>query len=506
MLIRGSIEMNQVSRPYLVIALLVSSLIAGGLFLLKKPFLSHHSSSSGGGHLQVPSNVTLSALLNKQNIVPLAIIGSGPAGLSAAIYGARGKVKTVVFQGEEPGGLLTKTSYVENWPGFKKILGKDIIKNLQDQAEIFGATLLNEQVTAVDLSSWPFTLTLGNGQTVTALTIVIATGSTPRTLGVPGEQEYWARGVTTCAICDAPFYKNEEVVVVGGGDSAIEEAMQLAPYAKKITILVRKESMRAAPSMQDHLKDYPHISVRYNVEVKEIVGNDSQVTGVLLHDSTLNKTEGMNISGVFLAIGHDPNSLLFKPFLTVDESNLIVLKGRSQATSIAGVYAAGDIADTYRQAGIASGDGIKAALDATAFLQKIGFNQSFTKEVESSFYAQEVAKKGDLTQVTTIQELTTQLAATDNPVFVDFYADYCPSCMQMLPVVQEAAVDFAGKATFVKVDTDNATELADEYVIKAIPALLVFKGGKIVGRYNQAMNKQELYEFVNRFVSPVDQN
>ncbi len=503
MLIRGSIEMNEQSRSYLGLFLLFGALALGGLLFIKGPSL-FNLSSSGGSH-QARSVVDITSVKNKQNVIPLAVIGSGPAGLSAAIYGARGKVKTVVFQGDEPGGLLTKTSYVENWPGDKKILGKDIIKSLQEQAESFGATLLNEQVTAVDFASWPFVLTLGNGQTVNALTVVIATGSTPRTLGIPGEQEFWGRGVTTCAICDAPFYKNLEVVVIGGGDSAIEEAMQLSGYAKKITILVRKDSMRAAPSMQDHLKEYPHISVRYNVEIKEIVGDDNGVTGVLLHDSKLNKTEGMNISGVFLAIGHDPNSGLFKDYLKTDAHNLITLKGRSQATSVPGVYAAGDVADSYRQAGIAAGDGIKAALDAIAFLQNAGFNQSFEKEIESSIYSVSAKTKGSLQQITTKQELDGLLAQTESPVFVDFYADYCPSCLQMLPHVQDAVTDFAGKAHFVKVDTEQAEKLADEFIIKAIPALLVFKGGKIVGRYNQAMNKQELYEFIGRFVVPTDQ-
>ncbi len=191
----------------------------------------------------------------------MVIIGSGPAGLTAGLYGARAKKKTLIIEGTKPGGLLTETSYVENWPGYKAILGKDLMAGIQEQVERLGASFIDDSVEKVDFSQWPFVITTDDGKIIYALPVVIATGASPSPLNMPGEKEYWGKGVTTCAICDAPFYNDKEVVVIGGGDSAVAEAIQLSAYAKKITILVRKDKMRAAAANQDLLAGYKHISV-----------------------------------------------------------------------------------------------------------------------------------------------------------------------------------------------------------------------------------------------------
>ena len=201
------------------------------------------------------SRYDLTKLEGKENVYPMVIIGSGPAGLSAGLYGARAKKKTLVIEGNKPGGLLTETSYVENWPGFKAILGKDLMKELKEQAAHFGASFLEDTVEKVNFSQWPFEINTEDGKTIYAMTVIIATGASPSPLNVPGEKEFWGKGVTTCAICDAPFYDDKSVVVVGGGDSAVAEAIQLAAYASKITILVRKDKMRAAATNQDLLAD-----------------------------------------------------------------------------------------------------------------------------------------------------------------------------------------------------------------------------------------------------------
>ena len=248
----------------------------------------------------------ISTLFTKDNIVPFLVIGSGPAGLGAALYGCRDGVPTVIVEGPNPGGLLMKTTTVDNWPGTPGILGPDIIKQLRKQVTQFGATFIADTVTAINTAVWPYEVTFESGQVIHALTIDIATGSSPSKLGVPGEEENWGRGVTTCAVCDAHFYKGEDVVVVGGGDSAVEEALQLANHAKSITILVRKDTMRAAATMQAHLAEHPNIKVMYNVMVEEIIGNDTGVTGIKIRNTQTNTVSTLQVAGVFLAIAIRP--------------------------------------------------------------------------------------------------------------------------------------------------------------------------------------------------------
>lgn len=452
------------------------------------------------------THIAINDALGKNNVYPLVIIGSGPAGLSAAVYGARQKIKTLVIEGGKPGGLLTETSYVENMPGFKSILGKDLINEIKEQALHFGATFINDIVEKVDVCHWPYSIETEDGKKIYALSIIVSTGASPRKLGIVGEDDYWGKGVTTCAICDAPFYKGKDVVVIGGGDSAVEEAMQLAPYAKQVTILVRKPTMRATASMQELLKGYANIAIRYNVEPKKIVGNDEQVTGIELLDSNSNQTEIMPIDGVFLAIGHLPNTALFKETLDLDANGYITLKGRSQETSVQGVFAAGDVEDhRYRQAGVAAGSGIKAALDVGAFLNEIGFNDAFAAQLQTTLAkssSESHSSAGSLVKkVQTIDEFDTAMAAAKTPLFVDFYADYCPSCMQMLPHFDAVSQEYKNLATFVSVDIDKLPEVSKKYFVTKIPALLVFKEGKLVARYNSALTKRELQDLAAQIVA-----
>ncbi|MGE0207297.1 MAG: NAD(P)/FAD-dependent oxidoreductase, partial [Candidatus Babeliales bacterium] len=311
----------------------------------------------------------LKAVKSLKNVVPLLISGSGAAGGSAALYGSRSDLKTIVIGGEKPGGALTETSYIENWPGRVKVLGSKLMDDLHEQAKSFGAEFLNDTVLSIDCSEWPYTVKTEGGLTLRVLALIYATGSTPRTLGIPGEKEFWGRGVTTCAICDAPFCKGYDVAVVGGGDTAAEEAMQLAPYAKHITILVRGSAMRASAAMQERLKEYPNIAIAYHKEVKKINGTDGHVSSIDVLDNQSNTMQTMPIRGFFLAIGHDPNVALVKDCVALDKEGYVALDSRSQRTSVPFIYAAGDVADKhYKQAGVAAGDAIKAALDALADL------------------------------------------------------------------------------------------------------------------------------------------
>ncbi|MEX0849804.1 MAG: FAD-dependent oxidoreductase [Candidatus Dependentiae bacterium] len=434
---------------------------------------------------------------NLENVAPIVVLGSGPAGLCAALYGGRAGFDTVILEGTTPGGLLTQTTLVENWPGSVEIQGPKVIQDLKEQSAKWGAQFALDTVEKVDFTQWPFKLFTADGHEINALSVVLATGATPRYLDVPGEQEFWGRGVTTCAVCDAPFYKDEDVIVIGGGDSAAEEAMQLAPYAKNITILVRKDHMRASAAMQNRLKEYPQISIRYNVQVKEILGDDVQVTGVTLFNNKEDTTEHLPINGVFLAIGHIPNTTFLKDAITLTDHGHIHLADRTQETSVKGVFAAGDVADDrYRQAGVSAGHGISAGLDATFFLGQIGFNDIVQKKLkqEKKLY-KPIAETGyEVLELNNIDEFDAIIEG-EKPVIVDFYAEWCPTCMQMLPAFAAVAEDMQDDVAFIKVDADQAEEIMKLYHVEKVPTLLAFKDGQNIARYAKTMTKKELYDF-----------
>ncbi len=463
----------------------------GGCFGAKSPTLN--------------TQFSLENLEEKQNIMPVAVIGSGPAGLMAATYTARGGKDTFVIEGNKPGGLLMDTTDVANWPGELSIKGQEIIDHLHAQAEHQGVQFVKDAVERIDTSQWPYVIYTENGSIMYALSIIIATGASPRKLGIPGEQEYWGAGVTSCAVCDAPFYKGEEVVVFGGGDSAVEEAIQLASYAKKITILVRKDHMRAAVGMQDRLKEYPQVSIQYNVEPRKILGNGELLTGVVLYNNKTGKTSTFATSGVFLAVGHDPNSAIVKQVVKTDAHGYIHIGPGNQQTSVSGIFAAGDVADfRYRQAGTASGQGISAGLDTVRFLDEIGFTPTIASQIQSNLFGadntQETRSETEVVLSVETMDQFKQLIDQENVVVFDFWAETCPSCKQMLPVFHAAAQEFAGKATFVTIDTDEAPDITQELFVHKIPCLLVFKDGSLVSRYTNAMSKKELSLLIQQVV------
>ncbi len=484
-----------ISKNFQFFSLLFCSLIFGTGFFATGLSCAR---SAGGRSAYDIHNAVMS-----DNVVPLVIIGSGPAGLSAAVYGARGKIDTLVIEGNKPGGLLTETTSVENWPGETSILGPDIVKKMKAQALHLGARFLADAVESVDFSQWPFVIKTEGGQTIHAMAIVIATGAAPRRLNIPGENEYWGSGVTSCAVCDAPFFKGEEVVVIGGGDSAAEESMQLAPYVKHVTVLVRKDRMVAAPSMQDRMKGFSNLSVKYNLEPQEILGDGMRVTAIRLLDATNGEIIDMPIAGVFLAIGHNPNTGLFVDKLKLDKAGYIVLKpGRSQETLIPGVFAAGDVEDhSYRQAGVAAASGIKAALDAARFLTEIGLNDEVVAQLQdNTFRGPQEVVHGKVISIKNMEDFNTLINSSTGTIIFDFFAEYCPSCMQMLPAFESAAGDFAGKALFAKVDADEATDVVEKLFVHKVPCIIVFKNGQLVAKYNDVMSKKELATFIEQFV------
>lgn len=321
------------------------------------------------------------------SIVPIVVIGAGPAGLAAGLYGAA-QYDTVVISGVMP-SLLTQTSYVDNYLGAPHQLGADIIEKSREQTESAGARFIEKSVTAFDTSSWPYTITLDDGSTIKGLAVILATGAQPRKLGIPGEEEYRAKGVSSCARCDGRFYKGKKVVVVGGGDAAMQEATELAHFASDVTILHRRDQFRAAGAMQKRLdttrtSDNKEIVKSYNSELQEIIGDGTKVTAIKVLNNKSHAQKTQPIDGVFLAVGHDPNSALFKDSVKTDDQGYIILEEHSQQTCTPGIFAAGEVADPqYRQAIISAGDGAKAAIDAIEFVRSTGFSTQDAADLKS---------------------------------------------------------------------------------------------------------------------------
>ena len=299
------------------------------------------------------------------------IIGGGPAGYTAAIYASRAALKPVLYEGMEPGGQLTTTTVVENFPGYENgVDANALMDEMRRQAVRLGADIRRGTVTAADLSSRPFKVTVDGENVLNAKTIIIATGATAKYLGLPSEKEFRGMGVSACATCDGFFYRKKDVAVVGGGDTACQEAVYLAGLCKKVYMIVRRDVLRASVAMQEKVKAAPNIEILWNCNTQEVLGDASGVTGARLLRKD-GKVFDISIDGFFLAIGHHPNSELFNPWVATDENGYIITDGKTSRTSVEGVFAAGDVQDPlYRQAITAAASGCRAALDAERFLSE----------------------------------------------------------------------------------------------------------------------------------------
>lgn len=307
--------------------------------------------------------------------VKCLIIGSGPAGYTAAIYASRANMNPVLYQGEQPGGQLTTTNEVENFPGYPSgITGTEMMMQLQQQAERFGTEIRNGWVTKVDFSQTPHKVWINETHQINAQTVIIATGASAKYLGLPSEQHYLKTGggVSACAVCDGFFYRKQQVAIVGAGDSACEEALYLANICEKVTMLVRRDEFRASQIMKERVLKAENIEVLFNTETEEILGDGQLVSAVRVRNNQTNEVKEIPVTGFFVAIGHKPNTDIFKDFIELDEVGYIKNVAGTSLTNVAGVFVAGDAADSrYRQAITAAGSGCMAALDAEKYLMTL---------------------------------------------------------------------------------------------------------------------------------------
>lgn len=429
----------------------------------------------------------------KQETYPVVIIGGGVGGLTSAIYLGRAGISPLVLEGKNPGGALATSPHIQNWPGELDISGLELTDKIRAQAVHNGAMIRGEEVVSVDFSHRPFTLVTRDvtrpdqTQQIKAQSVIIALGSTPNYLHIPGETLYFSKGVYSCAVCDGSLYKDKIVAVVGGGDAAVVEAQYLSHLAKKVYVLVRKDSFRAGEKQRVvSLIAKDNVEVLFQTAVKEVLGDGEKVTSLLIQKEK-GKASKLPVDALFLAIGAKPNSSLFQNQLALDAQNYVV-RMEDQATSVPGVYAVGDIADPYyKQAVSAAGEGAIAALQVEKYLGQNHETPRMMKAptAQTLSPAPKAAQKtsADVIEITSAKQLEKELKTGASPILVDFYAPWCRPCSKFSPLFDSLAKAFSGKIKCIKVNVDKFPELAAQYKVKSMPTLLVFnKEGSLLKR------------------------
>ena len=449
----------------------------------------------------------------------LVIIGSGPAGYTAAIYAARANLKPFVFAGYQagglPGGQLMTTTEVENFPGFPDgVTGPQLMDRMRSQALRWGAEVVTEDVTDVDFSQRPFVIR-SEEREVRAHSVIVATGATAKRLGLPCEHEFWSRGISACAICDGatPIFRNAELAVIGGGDSAAEEAVYLTKYGSHVHLLVRRDEMRASKAMQDRVLKNPKITVHWNTSAIDVFGDDRHLQGIKIHNSKTGTESKLQVKGLFYAIGHTPNTHLFKGQLELDETGYIKVKPGSVETNIEGVYAAGDVQDhEFRQAITAAGTGCMAAMLAERWLSVNGLVQEF-HQTEASERSESVDKKPEYALAEEFDPNTTRHQGSyalrklyhesDRLLVVMYSAPTCGPCHTLKPILSKVIDEFEGRIHYIQIDIEADPEVAESAGIVGTPTVQFFKHKALVGEMRGMKQKSEYRNKINELLSAV---
>lgn len=451
-----------------------------------------------------------------ENVV---IIGSGPAGYTAAIYAARANLKPFMFAGFQagglPGGQLMTTTEVENFPGFPEgITGPQLMDRMRAQAERWGTEVVTEDVTFVDLSQRPFVVR-STDRELRAHSVIIATGATAKRLGLPSETEFWNRGISACAICDGamPMFQNAELVVIGGGDSAAEEAMYLTKYGSRVHLLVRSDKMRASKAMQDRVLANAKITVHWHTTAIDVVGDETGMTGLRVQHQQTGEESTIAARGLFYAIGHKPNTDLFVGQLDLDEVGYIKTRPHSVETSVEGVFAAGDVQDhEYRQAITAAGTGCAAALLAERWLSAQGLAQEVKRDSTEPTAASVAEDKPIVadTEETFNPQATRHFGGyavrklyheTDRPLVVKFVAPDCGPCHILKPMLDKVVDEFEGQIHFVEVDVKDEPQIAEGAGVTGTPTVMIFHNKAKAVEFRGVKQKSEYRQAIAQLLS-----
>lgn len=439
-----------------------------------------------------------------ENVV---IIGSGPAGYTAAIYAARANLKPLVFEGYQAGGVrggqLMTTTEVENFPGFPEgITGPDLMDRMRQQAERWGSELYTEDVEYVDLTQRPFTVRSSDRE-VKANAVILATGATAMRLNIPNEHTFWSRGISACAICDgaSPLFKGQELAVVGGGDTATEEAIYLTKYGKHVHLLVRGDKMRASKAMQNRVLENKNITVHFNTQVEDVYGDEKgRMAGVHLFDSKTNEKRDLEVKGLFYGIGHKPNSSIFADQVETDSKGYVLVKNGGPETSVEGVFSAGDLHDTeWRQAVTAAGSGCQAAIACERYLTSEDLVQEYVHKYEEKPKSAEAAPHN-----TTKEEFDSNAVRfrgqyalrklyheSDKLISVLYTSPGCGPCRSLKPILSKIVDEYGEKIKFVEINVDEDPEIAEAAGVMGTPCVQFFKNKKRVHVINGVKMKSD---------------
>ncbi|MEC4892560.1 MAG: thioredoxin-disulfide reductase [Oscillatoria sp. PMC 1051.18] len=457
--------------------------------------------------------------MSNSKVENLVIIGSGPAGYTAAIYAARANLKPVMFEGFQagglPGGQLMTTTEVENFPGFPEgITGPKLMDRMKAQAVRWGTECYTEDVVEVDLSQRPFTVRSSEREFQTH-SIVIATGATAKRLNLPSENKFWSRGISACAICDGatPIFHSQELAVVGGGDSAAEESIYLTKYGSQVHLLVRSGEMRASKTMQDRVLNNPKITVHWHTEAVDVYGNDNRMEGVRVKNNQTGEESDLPVRGLFYAIGHKPNTNLFKGQLELDEVGYIITKPNSVETNVEGVFAAGDVQDReFRQAVTAAGTGCMGAMLAERWLSEHNLITEYHQDTE----AQQVEKKeeaeakpvADTEETFDINQtkhyggyaLRKLFHDSDRVILVKYVSPNCGPCHTLKPILDGVVDEYDGKIHFVEVDIEAEPEIAENAMVTGTPTVQFFKDKEILEQLRGVKQKSEFRKVIDKYL------